>query len=144
MYNFYKINEDGALASGSGRIIPSGFSTTQPETKEDGKFYDYYNQDGTVNAEKQMEYETNNVLNELESTVEEHINNKAKELGYNNIDSIAKYMVEGNPFKDECVELSLWTASCWNTAFNIQQEVLSNSRGIPSKEELLLELPEFG
>jgi hypothetical protein len=40
MYNFYKINEDGTLASGSGKVIPDGFSSAKPETKEDGTFYE--------------------------------------------------------------------------------------------------------
>lgn len=55
MKTFYKI-ENGQLVSGSGTKVPDGFSEDWSllQTKEDGSFYTYYNEDGTANLEKEQ------------------------------------------------------------------------------------------
>ena len=77
-----------------------------------------------------------------EKEVQKHINKTIKGLGYDDENSIAKYLVSGNPFYDECSSISLWIGSVWVTAFTIQQEVLAGTRSEP--DDIISELPVYG
>ena len=79
---------------------------------------------------------------EMEKEIQKHINSVVKAQGYDNENSIAKYLVEGNPFEDECKALSLWIGNVWITAHNIMNDVNSGSRGIP--DDIIAELPVYG
>lgn len=107
-------------------------------------FIEYIKEDGTVVtvAEQEAEYLDKLMQNKIKSAeqaVQSHINAKCVSLGYDNENSIAKYLVEGNPFYEECKSLSLWIGNVWVKAFSIINEV----RPIPTIEEILAELPEF-
>jgi hypothetical protein len=82
-------------------------------------------------------------IKDAEEHIQSHINEVVKGLGYDNENSIAKYLVDGNPFYDECSAISLWIGNVWVTAFTIQQDVLAGNRAEPTTEELLAELPEL-
>lgn len=75
--------------------------------------------------------------------VQGHIDSIASSLGYDNIDSIAKYLVLGNPFYDECSLLSNWTAAVWLKAREIKLQVESGVLEIPSFTELVDMLPVY-
>ena len=77
----------------------------------------------------------------MEEAIETHINTIVKAKGYNSQDSIAKYLVEGNPFYDECTAISLWIGSVWVYSHQVQADVMSGVRAEPTAEELLSELP---
>lgn len=79
---------------------------------------------------------------EAEKAVQKHINSVVKGLGYDNENSIAKYLVEGNPFYDECVAISLWVGSVWATVHQIQADVVAGNRDIPT--DIVAELPVYG
>ena len=81
--------------------------------------------------------------NEITTKVDRHIDKQAKSLGYDDINSIAKYLVNGNPFQDECEKLSLWVASCWITVHTIQSDVEQGLRAIPTVQEVIDELPIY-
>lgn len=80
---------------------------------------------------------------EAERAVQEHINAKCVELGYDSENSIAKYLVDGNAFYDECRQLSLWISDVWVYAHTVQSDVLAGTREMPTIEELIAELPIY-
>ena len=82
-----------------------------------------------------------NLQKELERTIEAHIDSVVKIRGYNNQDSIAKYLVDTNPFYEECKAISVWIGNVWIKAQEIQSEIESGTRPIPTIEEVIAELP---
>ena len=101
---FYKII-NGQLVSGSGIKAPDDTWETdwsKLDSKEDDGYYTYYNDDFTVDAEKEMAEDKANTLQAMESAIQSHIDTQAKELGYDNIGSIGKYLGYDNPFRTEC------------------------------------------
>lgn len=79
----------------------------------------------------------------MEEAIETHINTTVKAKGYNSQDSIAKYLVSGNPFEPECKAISLWIGSVWIYAHQVQADVLAGTRTMPTLEELIAELPKL-
>lgn len=77
----------------------------------------------------------------MEEAIEAHINTTVKAKGYNSQDSIAKYLVDGNPFYTECKAISLWIGSVWAYLHQVQADVMSGVRAEPTAEELISELP---
>lgn len=77
----------------------------------------------------------------MEEGIENHINATVKAKGYNSQDSIAKYLVTGNPFYDECTAISLWIGNVWVYAHQVQADVLAGTREMPTLEALIAELP---
>lgn len=78
-----------------------------------------------------------------ESKIEEYVVQVCKDKGYRNDDSIAKYLVEGSPFKIECEALSLWIGAVWVYSYQVLQDVEDGIRPIiPTIEELIAELPK--
>jgi len=73
-------------------------------------------------------------LRQAEQAVDAHILEKVKEKGYTNTDSIAKYLVEGNKYYEECKTLSLWIGNVWDAV---------NKSTATTVEELLAELPKL-
>ena len=85
-----------------------------------------------------------NVKNNFQNTIQNHITEFVKSKGYDNENSIAKYLVEGNPFYIECKALSLWIGNVWLFANNLQNEVISGVRAMPeTNEELIGLLPVY-
>ena len=77
----------------------------------------------------------------MEDAIENYINETVKARGYNSQDSIAKYLVVGNPFYDECTAISLWIGSVWVYAHQVQADVVAGTREMPTLEALIAELP---
>ena len=97
-------------------------------------------------AEQEAEYMTKKLQDTakaMEQGIENHINETVKAKGYNSQDSIAKYLVQGNPFYDECTAISLWIGSVWVYSHQVQADVMANTRAMPTIEELIAELPEM-
>lgn len=78
-----------------------------------------------------------------EQAVQSTINSKCVELGYDNENSIAKYLVAENPFYTECKAISLWIGAVWTYANKVQTDVLAGTRTMPTIEELVAELPKY-
>ena len=83
------------------------------------------------------------MVTQAEQAVQSHINAKCIELGYDNENSIAKYLVEGNPFYTQCKAISLWIGAVWVKAHEVQADVLSGTIPMPTVEELIAMLPEY-
>lgn len=111
-------------------------------------FSDYTTEDGVVvtKAEQEAEYlakKVQDVAKAMEQGIENLINETVKAKGYNSQDSIAKYLVSGNPFYDECTAISLWIGNVWVYAHQVQADVLAGTRPMPTLEALIAELPEL-
>ena len=75
--------------------------------------------------------------------VQQHIDATAVSLGYDDANSIAKYLVDGNPFEPECKAISLWIAAVWVFVRQVQSDVLAGERVFPTAEVLIGELPKY-
>ena len=123
-------------------------NTVQKWTVRD-MFSDYTNEEGVVvtKAEQEAEYldkKMQYLAKAMEQGIESHINEIVKAKGYNSQDSIAKYLVSGNPFYTECTAISLWIGSVWVYSHQVQADVMDGIRTMPTLEELIAELPVFG
>jgi hypothetical protein len=146
---------DGVTTDADGNTVQAWkvvdmFNDYQAEKKDvDGE--QVYDADGNkvyytvTKAEQEAEYLAKLQEQKVKATEQEiqnHINEVVKDLGYDDENSIAKYLVSGNPFYDECSAISLWIGNVWVTAFTIQQEVLAGTREEP--EDIIAELPIYG
>ena len=79
-----------------------------------------------------------------EQVIQSHINSFVTSKGYDNENSIAKYLVVGNPFYEECSALSLWIGAVWVKAHDVMAQVLGGTLAEPTDEELVALMPIFG
>lgn len=79
-----------------------------------------------------------------EEVIQSHINSFVISRGYDNANSIAKYLVVGNPFYEECSALSLWVGAVWVKAHEVMSQVLGGTLAEPTDEELVAMMPVFG
>ena len=73
--------------------------------------------------------------------IQEHINKVVTSLGYDSSDSISKYLTPGNPFFEECQNISLWIGNVWTIALQINTDVENNIRSMPIN--IIDELPIY-
>jgi len=64
-------------------------------------------------------------MNEAERAVQKYINNRVKALGYDDENSISKYLVQDNAFYKECKAISLWIGNIWLKVHDIKDTVSS-------------------
>lgn len=110
-------------------------------------FNDYTNEEGVLvtKAEQEATYlakKLQDTAKALENEVSNHIKSKCIELGYDDENSIAKYLVQGNPFYDECTAISLWIGNVWTTVHTIKNDVEAGTRELPT--DIISELPIYG
>lgn len=82
-----------------------------------------------------------NYVQEIEKNVQDYIATVVKSRGYDNENSIAKYLVDNNPFYEECKAISVWIGNVWIKTHEIQREVEAGIRPIPTINEVIAELP---
>lgn len=87
-----------------------------------------------------LEYQESLKL-DMEAKIQSYINTIVKAKGYDDENSIAKYLIEGNPFYEECKAISLWIGNVWLVAITIMTDVSNGSREVP--EDIIIELPEL-
>lgn len=78
---------------------------------------------------------------EFEKEIQVYINNVVKTKGYDNENAIAKYLVDTNPFYEECKAISVWIGNVWIKTHEIQREVEAGTRPMPTINEVIAELP---
>lgn len=81
------------------------------------------------------------IMVELESAVQSHLNNAARSRGYDDIKSAALRAGYPGPFHDEGVVYATWMDGCWAHCYQVLAAVQSGNRSIPTASELLAELP---
>jgi len=76
------------------------------------------------------------LIEQATSLVQSMLDTEAQARGYDNINSIAKYMGYDNPFRAECEALGAWCAACWAKCYELQA-------GGVMPDDLLAEMPEL-
>lgn len=88
------------------------------------------------------------ILNEFKRSatqeVQRVLDSKAKSLGYDNINSIAKYLRPSSPFYDECIALGDWCDSVWGYCYQLMNDVEVGNIPQPTIDEIISGLPLYG
>lgn len=79
--------------------------------------------------------------NDFIQSIQKMLDEKAQQKGYDNINSIAKYLGYENRFRSECESLGVWCAECWDTAHSILLSVENGERNMPTVQEVIEEMP---
>lgn len=80
----------------------------------------------------------------LTDAIQNHLDTKPKERLYDGILSLCTYATSSNPkFAAEGQAGVAWRDACWAKGYEIMAEVQAGTREIPTKDELLAELPAF-
>jgi len=96
-----------------------------------------------IDTELTNELATKQLIKEMEKSVQGLIDSTAKGLGYDNMNSTAKYLRPNSPFYDECIALGDWTDAVWAKVYEVQADVDSGAES-PTIEELLELMPVYG
>lgn len=74
----------------------------------------------------------------IEQAIQKMLDDKAKELRYDNMMSARSYAGFENPFQREAQALAVWCASCWKKAGELEAAGV-----VYTVEEVLSEMPEY-
>lgn len=85
----------------------------------------------------------NNQKRDISNIIQKILDDKSREFRYDNAMSVRSYTGFENPFKDECIGLSIWFANVWVKAGQIESDVLGGLRALPTVKEILSELPIY-
>ena len=84
------------------------------------------------------------IITELTAAVQAHLDAKAKEKNYDGILSLCTYATSTNPiFAAEGQASVEWRDAVWAKCYQVLGDVLAGTRPVPTKEELITELPAF-
>lgn len=107
-------------------------------------------QPAITKAEQEIKYYNDKAKAELKAVKDMFVNaiqnmldSKAKEKGYDSIVSVCSYAGYENTFKAEGEAYGIWRALCWQTGYLILANVEVGTRQMPTVEEVLSELPEL-
>ena len=79
------------------------------------------------------------IVASIERAVDIHLNEVVRSLGYDSVDSIAKYIcVPNSQFRDECLAIGDWIDQCW-----VKCHTLFNQGTLMTEIEVINELPEY-
>ena len=84
-----------------------------------------------------------NLREQMESAISTHILASVKSVGYDNENSIAKYLVPGNPFYEECSKISIWIGNVWKKANEIEAQAKALGNLSLTVSDVLSQLPKF-
>ena len=93
--------------------------------------------------ELEAQYKIDEQRKAFNNAIENHLDKKAQELRYDNMMSARSYAGYDNPFQDEAIELAKWCGDCWVKAGEIEADVKSGDREMPTIDQLLSELPKY-
>jgi len=80
---------------------------------------------------------------DINNAIQNHLDTTAQSLRYDNINAIGKYVGYENDFRAEAEKLGAWASSCWKVAGQIEADVQSGVRVMPTVDEVLAELPVY-
>lgn len=76
--------------------------------------------------------------------VQNFMDSKAQELNYDSIFTAITYENDTNvKFAKEAEAFKVWRSQVWTICYAVLDDVLAGNRTIPTKEELIAELPEL-
>lgn len=106
---------------------------TRPEPPDDYIF------DGSRWIEKPLDIEA--LKHSFISAIQNLLDRKAQENGYDSILSACSYAGYDNPFRAEGEAYGIWRANCWAYCYEQLALILDSKRVIPTVEDFVLELP---
>lgn len=97
-----------------------------------------------VSAEQQEEARRAGLVSSYGTAVQEFVDAKARERGYDSILSAISYRGDDNPqFAAEAEALFAWRSAVWTFATAELAKAVAGERGIPPIDAFLGELPAF-
>ena len=75
--------------------------------------------------------------------VQEHLDTRARDHGYDNILSMASYSATGSRFEAEGAAAIAWRGDVWTYCFQTLADIQAGIRPVPTIQELLEELPKL-
>ena len=121
-------------------ILPSTYMAYPTDNKHVNRFL---SNGGTIEPFMTEEMVVEVSIGALKSSIQKYIDSTAKRLGYDEINSIAKYMGYDNPYRAEAEALGLWTSNTWAYIEAELAKVMSGGRSMPSTDEALAELTPY-
>lgn len=82
-------------------------------------------------------------LNMISAAVQQYIDLKAQSLGFDNINSVAKYIGFTNTYQADALALAQWTVSIWEYIEAELVKMQAGQRTIPTVDEAIAELPTY-
>ena len=80
----------------------------------------------------------------LVNAVQQHLDNKAKEYRYDDIKSAVGYVGDPDPvFNAEGTAFRNWRSAVWRHCYTVLDEVVAETRAVPTSMQLISELPVF-
>jgi len=131
MKYFYKINTDKQVSLGSGFITPDGYT----------EYIKGYEPRELLDSLEIKKISDNTSI--ISDKVQEYLNNTAQYLGYDDINSIAKWCGYTNSRQAECEALGMFAGNCWDIVKQVEDDVLSGKRTMPTADTVISELPVF-
>jgi hypothetical protein len=91
-----------------------------------------------------MNAEDQRILDSLTCSVQLHMDLKAHERNYDNLLTLCTYATSTNPkFSSEGQAAVEWRDGVWARCYEVMADVMEGRRAIPTREELIAELPVF-
>lgn len=95
--------------------------------------------------EKSLTEQTNEAKSILMASVQNHLDSKVKERGYDSIFTACTYEGDPNPtWSAEGTAYKIWRSAVWQYCLQVMTDVQNGLRPIPTEAGLLAELPVFG
>ena len=84
------------------------------------------------------------IQQEFTNAIQSYLDTKAQELNYDSCLSVCSYVDTGvAKFDAEGKAFRAWRSAVWTKGYEILDKVLAGKRKLPTKEELISELPEL-
>lgn len=104
---------------------------------QDGEIIHVGPSDEMISAEKARLKEHYTLL------VQKHLDETARNAGYDDINSIAKYIGYDNKFQEECKALGLYTSNCWEALYTTLDKIDAGTLVINDDSEVIELLPVY-
>jgi len=129
MKTFYKIIEQKAEI-GSGTIIPEGFIQYTIGEEPDKLL-------------KALLHKTDEeIVVSIKEAIKKHLDHEALMLGYDDINSIGKYLGYENSYRAQCETLGVLVSAIWKYIEEQIHQVSQGKRTLPTIEEAIAEIKE--
>jgi len=134
----YWITPDGSYYEGD-NVASGSIEVTQRPS-------DLYDWNGSSWVLNQQRFEDTTTA-DLEAAVDDHIDAVATAKGYGKryrdsaTEACMKYAAFPNKYQAEAIAFGQWIVSVWDYVFQVQADVLASLRPVPTKEQLISELP---
>ena len=124
----------------NGSILIGHKNINQVETKEDGSYATYYNEDGTIDWELETKEQIEKARGDIETEIVKELDRIAKQYRYDDIKSArasAGVPLDGTETDEEvaiyneALSLAKWDRVVWAESSRLEQQVLDGTVALP-------------